>query len=70
MSPPPKTLFALRSPLLYRVHEEPAPEKLEALRETAEAAGFTLAKGQVLKTAQLNRLLSRPRAPSMTSSST
>jgi ribonuclease R len=39
------------------VHEEPQPEKIEALRETAEAAGFTLAKGQVLKTAQLNRLL-------------
>jgi hypothetical protein len=28
-------------------------------------AGFTLAKGQVLKTAQLNRLLPRPRAPSI-----
>jgi ribonuclease R len=41
----------------YRVHEEPQPEKIEALRETAQAAGFTLAKGQVLKTAQLNRLL-------------
>jgi ribonuclease R len=52
-----RTLGAKRSPLLYRVHEEPAPEKIEALRETAQAAGFTLAKGQVLKTAQLNRLL-------------
>jgi ribonuclease R len=58
MSRPRRTLDrAKRSPLLYRVHEEPQPEKIEALRETAEAAGFTLAKGQVLKTAQLNRLL-------------
>ncbi|SHI71045.1 RNAse R [Palleronia salina] len=48
-----------RSPLLYRVHEEPAPEKLEALREVAQASGFALAKGQVLQTAHLNRLLSQ-----------
>ncbi|MCU4651689.1 ribonuclease R [Roseibacterium sp. SDUM158016] len=54
-----RTLAKKQTPLLYRVHEEPAPEKIEALRETAEAAGFTLAKGQVLKTAQLNRLLAQ-----------
>lgn len=52
-----ETLKAKQSPLLFRIHEEPAPEKLEALRETAQSAGFTLAKGQVLKTAHLNRLL-------------
>ena len=46
-----------KTPLLYRVHEEPAPEKLDALRETAQSVGLTLAKGQVLKTAHLNRLL-------------
>jgi len=48
-----------KSPLLYRVHEEPSPEKLEALRETAEASGLVLAKGQVLKTSHLNRLLAQ-----------
>jgi ribonuclease R len=52
-------LVRLRRPLLFRVHEEPSPEKLDALREVAEASGFTLAKGQVLKTASLNRLLSQ-----------
>ncbi len=52
-----ETLEAKRRPFLYRVHEEPAPEKLDGLREVAEAAGLTLAKGQVLKTAHLNRLL-------------
>ncbi|WP_371060790.1 ribonuclease R [Rhodosalinus sp. 5P4] len=52
-----ETLIARKSPLLFRVHEEPSPEKLESLRDTAEAAGFTLAKGQVLKTEHLNRLL-------------
>ncbi|AXC48375.1 ribonuclease R [Paracoccus suum] len=50
-------LERLRRPLLYRVHEEPTVEKLDALREVAQASGFTLAKGQVLKTAHLNRLL-------------
>ena len=43
--------------LLYRVHEEPSREKLEALREIVETVGLSLARGQVLKTAQLNRLL-------------
>ncbi len=50
-------LIRLKTPLLFRVHEEPSPQKLDALREVAEASGFTLAKGQVLKTAHLNRLL-------------
>ena len=50
-------LERLRRPLLYRVHEEPTAEKLDALREVAEASGFTLAKGQVLQTRHLNRLL-------------
>ncbi|MGI1661999.1 ribonuclease R [Palleronia sp. KMU-117] len=54
-----RTLEKTRRPLLYRVHEEPAPEKLDALREVAQASGLTLAKGQVLKTAHLNRLLAQ-----------
>jgi ribonuclease R len=52
-------LIKKRSPLLFRVHEEPAPEKLEALRETAQSAGYTLAKGQVLQTRHLNALLAQ-----------
>jgi ribonuclease R len=52
-----ETLIAKKSPLLFRVHEEPSPEKLEALREVAHASDLTLAKGQVLKTAHLNQLL-------------
>ncbi|MEM0988583.1 MAG: ribonuclease R [Pseudomonadota bacterium] len=56
-----ETLEAKRSALLYRVHEEPSAEKLDALRETVEALGLTLAKGQVLKTAHFNRLLAGAR---------
>lgn len=52
-----ETLIKKRTPLLFRVHEEPAPEKLDALRETARAAGLSLAKGQVLQTRHLNALL-------------
>lgn len=50
-------LTRMRRPLLFRVHEEPSPEKLDALREVAAASGFTLAKGQVLQTRHLNQLL-------------
>ncbi|MEM9249313.1 MAG: ribonuclease R [Pseudomonadota bacterium] len=52
-----QTLVHKKTPLLFRVHEEPAPEKLDALRETVQASGLTLAKGQVLQTRHLNRLL-------------
>ncbi|WP_417677832.1 ribonuclease R [Pseudodonghicola sp.] len=54
-----ETLTEKRSPLLFRVHEEPDPKKLEALRETAQSAGFNLAKGQVLQTRHLNALLNQ-----------
>jgi ribonuclease R len=54
-----ETLIAKRTPLLFRVHEEPNPDKLDALREVAKGAGLVLAKGQVLKTAHLNRLLAQ-----------
>ncbi len=50
-------LTRMRRPLLFRAHEEPSPEKLDALREVAAASGFTLAKGQVLQTRHLNKLL-------------
>ena len=52
-----ETLEAKKQPLMYRVHEEPTPEKLDSLRETVQAAGLVLAKGQVLKTHHLNKLL-------------
>ena len=52
-------LTARKLPLLFRVHEEPAPEKLDALREVAEASGLVLAKGRVLQTRHLNTLLAQ-----------
>ena len=52
-------LTRLKRPLLFRVHEEPSLQKLDALREVAQASGFTLAKGQVLQTRHLNSLLAQ-----------
>ncbi|MBY8975289.1 ribonuclease R [Rhodobacteraceae bacterium NNCM2] len=52
-----ETLEAQRRPCLYRVHEEPNDEKMDALRETVEALGMKLAKGQAVRTSQLNQLL-------------
>jgi ribonuclease R len=56
-----ETLETARRPLLYRVHEEPNPEKLDALREIVESVGLKLAKGQVLTTRHLNDLLHKAR---------
>tara|TARA_R110000796_G_scaffold63193_4_gene145779 strand:- start:2817 stop:5084 length:2268 start_codon:yes stop_codon:yes gene_type:complete len=52
-----ETLLEKKTPLLFRIHEEPSVAKLDALRETAQAAGYNLAKGQVLHTKHLNKLL-------------
>ncbi len=52
-------LQRLKRPLLFRVHEEPKPEKLDALRDVAQACGLVLPKGQVLHTAHLNKLLAQ-----------
>jgi ribonuclease R len=52
-----ETLEQKRQTFLYRVHEEPNQEKLKALRDVAQAAGLVMAKGQVLQTRHLNKLL-------------
>ncbi len=52
-----ETLEAKRRPLLFRVHEEPGADKLDALRETAESCGMTLPKSQAPRPALFNHLL-------------
>ena len=51
----------------FQVHEEPTPEKLNALREVAQSAGFNLAKGQVLQTSHLNDLLTKSKQSDLSS---
>jgi ribonuclease R len=54
-----ETLERARTPLIYRVHDEPAPEKLEALREFLATLDIRLAKGQALRPGDFNKILAR-----------
>ncbi|HYA07083.1 MAG TPA: RNB domain-containing ribonuclease, partial [Xanthobacteraceae bacterium] len=46
-------------PLIYRVHDEPAPEKLNALREFLATLDISLPKGGTLRPDGFNRILER-----------
>jgi len=54
-----ETLERARTPLIYRVHDEPAPEKVEALREFLATLDIRLAKGQALRPGDFNKILAR-----------
>jgi ribonuclease R len=56
-----ETLERARVPLIYRVHDEPSPEKIEALREFLVTLDIRLAKGQVMRSADFNKILARVR---------
>jgi len=55
----PETLERARMPLIYRVHDEPSPEKIEGLREFLATLDINLAKGQVVRPADFNKILAR-----------
>ncbi len=54
-----ETLEKARVPLIYRVHDEPALEKVHALREFLATLDIPFAKGGVLKPEAFNRILAR-----------
>ena len=54
-----ETLEKARVPLIYRVHDEPAMEKVNALREFLATLDISFAKGGVLKAEAFNRVLDR-----------
>ena len=54
-----KALEAKKAPVMYRVHEPPAREKLMALKDYLETFGVPFALGQVVKPATFNRILER-----------
>jgi len=56
-----ETLEAHHQPLIYRTHDEPTLEKLNALAEFLHTIDIKLAKGQVLRPAQFNGILARVR---------
>lgn len=54
-----ETLERARTPLIYRVHDEPSPEKIEALREFLATLDIKLAKGQAMRPGDFNKILAR-----------
>ncbi len=54
-----ETLEERRQALIYRVHDEPSVEKLNALSEFLATLGIKLAKGQVQRPSQFNGILAR-----------
>jgi ribonuclease R len=54
-----ETCERARVPLIYRVHDEPAPEKINALREFLGTLDISLPKGGALRPDAFNRILAR-----------
>src|SRR3974390_2658149 len=54
-----ETLEKAHSPLIYRVHDEPSVEKVNALREFLATLGIPFPKGGVPRAEDFNRVLER-----------
>jgi ribonuclease R len=54
-----ETCERARVPLIYRVHDEPTPEKLNALREFLATLDISLPKGGALRPDGFNRILAQ-----------
>jgi ribonuclease R len=56
-----ETLEAKRTPLIYRVHDQPSPEKIQNLADFLETLGLPWTKGEPPTTHRFNRLLDETR---------
>ncbi len=54
-----ETLEGARVPLIYRVHDEPSLEKVEALRQFLATLHISLPKGGAMRAEQFNRILAQ-----------
>ncbi|MBS0534170.1 MAG: ribonuclease R [Proteobacteria bacterium] len=54
-----ETLEKARTPLIYRVHDEPSLEKIEALREFLKSLDINIAKAGALRASNFNFILGR-----------
>jgi ribonuclease R len=54
-----ETLERANTPLIYRVHDEPSPDKLNSLREFLATLDISLPKSGALRPAGFNRILDR-----------
>ena len=58
-----ETLSARAYRSIYRVHDEPTPERVNALREFLQTLDISLPKAARLRPAQFNRILERVQGP-------
>ena len=54
-----ETLEKAKEPFIYRIHEAPSPEKLQALAEFLKTIGLSAPVGQVMKPMHFNRILEK-----------
>ena len=54
-----ETLEAARRTLIYRVHDQPDPERLEALRQYLDTLGYAFPKGERVRPELFNRTLAK-----------
>ncbi|HEX2842770.1 ribonuclease R [Hyphomicrobium sp.] len=57
-----ETLEHAKTPLVYRIHDEPSKEKLKALRDFLETLDFKLPASTALKPEAFNRILERAKS--------
>ncbi len=55
------TLEDVHQPCMYRIHDAPDPQKLEALRQVLDGLSLRLARGQVIKPGLFRRILEQVR---------
>jgi ribonuclease R len=56
-----ETLESRRAPCMFRIHDEPPRDKVEALRAMLDSVGVRLARGQVTRAGVFNRVIERVR---------
>ncbi len=56
-----ETLEAKKTPLIYRIHDTPSPEKMQALTDFLQTLAINWSKGEAPRTDRFNRLLGETR---------
>src|SRR5437588_6944248 len=56
-----ETLEAKKTPLIYRIHDTPSPEKVQALVDFLQTLGIPWSKGEAPRTDRFNKLLEETR---------
>ncbi|MGF1639773.1 MAG: ribonuclease R [Rhodospirillales bacterium] len=54
-----ETLEKRKRPCVYRIHDQPSRDKLEALRQFLDTLGIRFSRGQVVRAKDLNQILDR-----------